>query len=148
MPSLPARFSLDTYNIMFFQQYKKMSMFNKGSGAVDASFLINDAKKVWIDEDTNELVIDYPPAGNLYKTSYDMDADGYFMLADNCIIIGTEDSRSGVCYLTKYTLTNLTTCPHVVIKWESTNRISISTACSDGSCTAPASACKVTTQAS
>ncbi len=147
MPSLPARFSLDDYSVMFFQQFKKMSMFNKASCSVDASFMINEAKKIWIDVSTNELVIDNPPTGTLYKTCYNMDEGAYFMLDQNAIIIGTQDSRDYICYVTKYTLTNLTKCPNVVIKWESANNISISTACGDGNCSTPEAVCKVTTQA-
>lgn len=147
MPSLPARFSLDDHTIMFFQQYKKMSLFCKSAGCVADSYLINEAKKMWIDTTTNELVIDNPPAGSLYKTTYNMDADGYFLLQDDCIIIGTEDERSNICYLTKYSLTNLSKCPNVVIKWESANQLSISTACSNGSCTSSEAECKITTEA-
>lgn len=147
MPSLPARFSLDDYTVMFFQQYKKMSMFNKASCCVDASFLINEAKKIWIDVGTNELVIDNPPTGTLYKTSYNMDDGAYFLLDQSAIIIGTLDDRNSICYITKYSLTNLTKCPNVVIKWESANNISISTACGNNDCSAPEAVCKVTTPA-
>jgi hypothetical protein len=147
MPSIPARFSLDDNSVMFFQQYKKMSMYNKAACCVDASFMINDAKKIWIDVGTNELVIDNVPTGDLFKTSYNMDDGAYFMLDQNAIIIGTQDERSGVCYITKYSLTNLTKCPNVVIKWESANNLSISTACGNTSCSAPESVCKVTTEA-
>lgn len=147
MPSLPARFSLDDYSVMFFQQYKKMSMFNKAGCCVDASFMINEAKKIWIDVGTNELVIDNPPAGTLYKTCYNMDDGAYFLLDQNSIIIGTQDDRNYICYVTKYSLTNFDKCPNVVIKWESANNLSISTACGNNDCSAPESVCKVTTQA-
>jgi hypothetical protein len=145
MPTLPARYTMGTFTIVFFESYKKLGIYDLSQNKITALHSLVNGRKLWIDTSTNELVIEAAPSGSLYKTSYLMDTCGGTVgLSDSCLIVGTQDVRTLALKATSYPLNEIDSCPNVVLKYEAANSISISTACSDQSCSAAKSACKTT----
>jgi hypothetical protein len=69
---------------------------------------------------------------------------GTIAITDCALFIGYGDNRGIALSVTSYPLNEIDSCPNVVLKYEAANSISISTACSDQSCSAAKSACKTT----
>lgn len=145
MPTLPARYTMGTFTIVFFESYKKLGIYDLSQNKITALHSLVNGRKLWIDTSTNELVIEATPSGSLYKTSYSMDTQGGTIAITDCaLIIGYGDNRGLALSVTSYQLNEIDSCPNVVLKYEAANSISISTACSDQSCSAAKSACKTT----
>lgn len=145
MPTLPTRYAMGSFTIVFFESYKNLGIYDLTQNKVTAVHSLVNGRKLWIDTSTNELVIDSAPSTSLYKTSYAMDTcGGTIGLSDSCLIVGTQDVRTVTMKVTSYPLNNLDSCPNVVIKYEAVNKISISTACADQSCSTARSTCKST----
>ncbi|MFN8712613.1 MAG: hypothetical protein ACK5Z2_07150 [Bacteroidota bacterium] len=145
MPTLPARYTMGTFTIVFFESYKKLGIYDLSQNKITALHSLVNGRKLWLDTSTNELVIEATPSGSLYKTSYSMDTQGGTIAITDCaLIIGYGDNRGIALSVTSYPLNEIDSCPNVVLKYEAANSISISTACSDQSCSAAKSACKTT----
>jgi hypothetical protein len=145
MPTLPARYTMGTFTIVFFESYKKLGIYDLNQNKVIALHSLVNGRKLWIDTSTNELVLEAAPSTSLFKTTYTMDTQGGTVGVSDCaLIIGYGDNRGIALSVTSYPLNNTDNCPNVVLKYEATNKISISTACSDQSCSAAKAACKTT----
>lgn len=142
--TLPARYTIGQFSLVFLKQYKYMGIYDTSTGTIIATHSLVNGRKLWVDTSTGELVVDAAPSTSLFKTAYSLDTNGYVFFDNNSIIIGTGDPSNGV-QLTVYPLDNLTDCPNVVIVWDSANHICVKTACGDGGCTIVNSACKVVT---
>jgi hypothetical protein len=145
MPNLPARYTMGTFTIVFFESYKKLGIYDLSQNKITALHSLVNGRKLWIDASTNELVFEAAPSGSLFKTSFSMDTCGGSVgLSDCALVIGTYDGRNITNKVTSFPLNEIDSCPNVVLKYEAANKISISTACSDESCSSAKSACKTT----
>jgi hypothetical protein len=146
MPTLPARYAMGSFTIVFYESYKKLGIYDFSQKKIIAVHSLVNGRKLSIDTATNELVIEAAPSTSLFKTSYQMDTcGGTFALTECAIVIGTSDERGISLKDTTYPLDQPETCPNVVLKYDSANKICISTACSDQTCSTVRAACKVTT---
>lgn len=145
MPTLPARYTMGSFTIVFFESYKKLGIYDLSQNKITAVHSLVNGRKLWIDTSTNELVLEAAPSCSLYKTSYSMDTCGGTVgLSDCALIIGTYDGRNITNKTTSYTLNNTDSCPDVVLKYDAANKISVFTACADQNCSAAKSSCKTT----
>jgi hypothetical protein len=145
MPTLPARYTMGTFSIVFFESYKKLGIYDFSQKKITAVHSLVNGRKISIDTTTDELVLEAAPSTSLFKTSYQMDTCGGTLALTNCsIVIGEQDGRGISMKDTTYPLTESENCPNVVIKYDAVNKISISTACGDQSCSIVNSACKTT----
>ncbi len=141
MPTLPVRYPMGQFTIVFFKQYRQLGIFSFETNSITAIHSLTNGRKISIDTSTNELVLDTAPTGTFFKTMYSMD-NASIALSDCCLIVGTGDGRGGTAFTDTYTLTNASSCPTVIIKCDTANQLSISTACGDASCSLPKTECK------
>ncbi len=145
MPTLPARYTMGSFTVVFFESYKKLGIYDLSQNKITAVHSLVNGRKLWIDTSTNELVIDAAPSCSLYKTTYSMDTQGGTIAISECaLIIGYGDNRGLALSVTSYTLNNTDSCPDVVLKYDAANKISVFTACADQNCSAAKSSCKTT----
>lgn len=145
MPTLPARYAMGSFTIVFFESYKKLGIYNYSQKKVIAVHDLSNGRKISIDTATDEFVVEAAPSVSLFKTSYTMDTNGGTIgLTDCSLIVGQQDIRTLALKVTTYPLNEAETCPNVVLKYEAANKICIYTACGDQTCSIVKAACKTT----
>lgn len=142
MPTLPVRYPMGQFTIVFFKQYRQLGIYSFESSSITDIHTLTSGRKISIDTATNELVIDTAPSGTFFKTVYNMD-NASVGLSDSCLIVGTGDGRAGTAFTDTYTLTDAANCPTVIIKSDATDELSILTECGDVSCSVAKTGCKV-----
>lgn len=145
MSTLPARYAMGSFSIVFFESYKKLGIYDYSQKKVIAVHSLVNGRKISIDTSTDELVLEAAPSTSLFKTSYQMDTCGGTFALTNCsIVIGEQDGRGITMKTNTYPLNEAETCPNVVLKYEAANKICIYTACGDQTCSIVKAACKTT----
>lgn len=140
MPTLPISYCLKDYTVMFLEQYKQMAFYDKSQGKITHVHVLTGGRKLTMNASTSTLTLSAVPEGTLYKTTYTMDSDSHYIGFDeSCLIVGIGDQRDGGGVVDSYPLNN-SNCT-VVIKYETTNSISVSTTCNDD-CSGTATGCK------